>query len=126
MKKYWSMLLVACTLISCSSNKIKDHLVVVGDSLGDVEVRDLRSMRINDLLMAQGTFFNTGNKPAQGYYRCLFLDTQNFQIGSNQTWNLLTIYPNQGQSFKCQSTNFEATNFKIEFANNAENVTIYH
>lgn len=125
-KKFLAPLILLGLLFGCANEKIKDHVEVIGDDMGDVKIKDLRSMRINDLLTAQGTFFNTGSKPVQGYYRCKFLDTQNFQVGEDQTWQLLTIYPNQNQSFKCQSTHLEATNFKIEFSNNAKNVTVYH
>lgn len=113
-------------LTSCASEKIKDHVEIIGKELGDVKIQDLRSMRINDLLTAQGMFYNKGNKPVQGYYRCKFLDTNNFQVGADQTWQLVTIYPDQSQAFKCQAINLEATDFKIEFSNNAENVTVYH
>lgn len=126
MRKFLAPILLLGIIAGCASEKIKDHVEIIGDSMGDVEIKDLRSMRINDLLMAQGTFFNSGKKPAQGYYRCKFLDTQNFQVGEDQTWQLLTIYPNGSQAFKCQSTHLEATNFKIEFSNNAKNVTVYH
>jgi hypothetical protein len=125
-KKFVAPFLLLGILAGCATEKIKDHVEIIGDSMGDVEIKDLRSMRINDLLMAQGSFFNTGKKPVQGYYRCKFLDTQDFQVGEDQTWQLLTIYPNQTQKFKCQSTHLEATNFKIEFSNNAKNVTVYH
>ena len=127
MKKNILLLVLFLVLGACANTpKIKDHLEVVGGSLGSVEVKDLRSMRVNDLLVAQGTFYNGGDKPAQGYYRCKFLDATNFQVGENQTWQLVTIYPNQSQSFKCKSTHLDATNFKIEFSNNAKNVTVYH
>jgi hypothetical protein len=126
MKKFILPALLIGLLSACASNKISDHTEIIGDSMGDVKIKDMRSMRVNDLLVAQGTFFDTGSKPVQGYYRCKFLDTNNFQVGEDQTWQLITIYPNQTQNFKCQSTHLEATNFKIEFSNNAENVTVYH
>ncbi|HLX55247.1 MAG TPA: YcfL family protein [Aquella sp.] len=125
-KNFLAPLFLLGLLTGCATDLIKDHVEIIGDSLGDVEIRDLRSMRVNDLLVAQGTFFDTGKKPVQGYYRCKFLDTQDFQVGEDQTWQLLTIYPNQSQRFKCQSIHLEATNFKIEFSNNAKNVTVYH
>ena len=113
-------------LTGCSTNKIKDQVEVIGGSLGDVKVKDLRSMQVNGLLVAQGTFFNKGSDPVNGYYRCKFLDATNFQVGEDQAWDLVTIYPNQGKSFKCQATDANATDFKIEFSNNAQNVTVYH
>ncbi len=118
--------LVIGLLSACSTNKIKDQVEVIGDSLGDIQIKDLRSMQINGLLMAQGTFFNKGSKAVNGYYRCKFLDATNFQVGDDQVWQLLTVYPNQNESFKCNATDTNATNFKIEFSNNAENVTVYH
>jgi uncharacterized protein YcfL len=127
MKK--SLLLVGIMLSllnACSTNKIKNQVEVIGNSLGDIKIKDLRSMQINGLLMAQGTFHNDGSKPINGYYRCKFLDATNFQVGENQVWQLLTIYPNQDESFRCQATDTNAVDFKIEFSNNAENVTIYH
>lgn len=127
MKK--SLLLVGIMfslLNACSTNKIKNQVEVIGNSLGDIKIKDLRSMQINGLLMAQGTFHNDGSKPINGYYRCKFLDATNFQVGENQVWQLLTIYPNQDESFRCQATDTNAVDFKIEFSNNAENVTIYH
>ncbi|MCE2705986.1 MAG: YcfL family protein [Proteobacteria bacterium] len=113
-------------LSACSTNKIKDQVEVIGNSLGDIQIKDLRSMQVNGLLMAQGTFHNTGDKPVNGYYRCKFLDAMNFQVGENQVWQLITVYPNQDDSFRCQATDTNSVNFKIEFSNNAENVTIYH
>lgn len=127
MKKFLLSLIVTVSLINgCASNKIKDQVEIIGDSLGSIQIKDLRSMQINGLLVAQGTFYNKGSKPVNGYYRCKFLDSTNFQIGEDQAWELLTIYPNQNKRFKCQATDTNAVDFKIEFSNNAENVTVYH
>lgn len=125
MKQYIFAGVLIAALAACSTPQIKDQVEIVGGDMGDVQIKDLRSMRVNDLLFAEGKFLNDGSKPAQGYYRCKFLDATNFQVGDDQTWQLVTIYPNQNQAFKCQATNKEATNFKIEFSNNASNVTIY-
>lgn len=127
MKKIILSIAVAASLIAgCADNKIKDQVEVIGNSLGSIEIKDLRSMQVNGLLMAQGTFHNSGNKAVNGYYRCKFLDANNFQVGEDQAWDLLTIYSNANKSFKCQATDTNAVNFKIEFSNNAENVTVYH
>ena len=127
MKKIILSLIAITTLVSgCATHKIKDQIEVIGNSLGDVEIKDLRSMQVNGLLVAQGTFYNDGDKAVNGYYRCKFLDASNFQVGDDNVWELLTIYPNQNKAFKCQSTETNAIDFKIEFSNNAQNVTIYH
>ncbi len=119
-------IIISSNIISCASNKIKDQVEIVGNSLGGVEIKDLRSMQINNLLVAQGTFHNNNKKVINAYYRCKFFDATNFQVGDDQVWQLLTIYSNQDQAFKCQAIDSNAVNFKIEFSNNAENVTIYH
>ncbi|MFN8770540.1 MAG: DUF1425 domain-containing protein [Neisseriaceae bacterium] len=125
-KTLLSLVIIASLISSCSTNKIKNQVEIIGDNLGTIKIKDLRSMQINGLLVAQGTFHNDGSKPVNGYYRCKFLDSTNFQIGEDQAWDLLTIYPNQNKMFKCQATDTNAVNFKIEFSNNAENVTVYH
>lgn len=113
------------SLVACSTNKISDHTVQVGD-MGDVKITKMTSMRVNDLLVAQGYFHNTGSKAAQGYYRCQFFDANKMQVGDAQQWQLVTIYPNEDQPVKCMATELEATDFKIEFSNNASNVTVYN
>lgn len=113
------------SLAACSSNKISDHTVQVGD-MGDVKITKMTSMRVNNLLVAQGYFHNTGSKAAQGYYRCQFFDANKMQVGDAQQWQLVTIYQNEDQPVKCMATDLEATDFKIEFSNNASNVTVYN
>ncbi len=113
------------SIVACSTNKISDHTVQVGD-MGDVKITKMTSMRVNNLLVAQGYFHNTGSKAAQGYYRCQFFDANKMQVGDAQQWQLVTIYPNEDQPVKCMATELEATDFKIEFSNNASNVTVYN
>jgi hypothetical protein len=125
MKQYIFAGTLIAMLTACSTPQIKNQVEIIGDDMGDVKITDLRSMKVNDLLFAEGKFTNNGSKAAQGYYRCKFLDANKFQVGEDQTWQLVTIYPNQTQGFKCKANNLEATDFKIEFSNNANNVTIY-
>lgn len=113
-------------VISCATNRIKDHLEVIGNGdLGDIEVKDLRSQQINGKLIAQGVFKNNSSKPTNAYYRCKFLDVTGFQVGEDQVWQLVTIYANGSSSFKCQATDYNATSFKIEFSSSENNVTVY-
>ena len=126
MKKLTIATLLATILISgCSTNKIKDHTVEVGD-MGDVSITNMTSMRVNNLLVSQGYFHNSGKKPAQGYYRCQFYDANKMLVGDPQQWQLITIYQKEDQVVKCMATQLEATDFKIEFSNNASNVTAYN
>ena len=120
--------LIAMILLTsaCSSNpKIKDHVETIGGAMGEIKIVDLKSMRVNGFLMAQGWFFNKGAKTVQGYYRCKFLAATNFQIGDDQEWQLITIYQNQKEGLKCTAMSPNATDFKIEFSNNLTNVTQY-
>jgi uncharacterized protein YcfL len=125
MKKSWlTAVSVLVLLAACSTNRIKDHVVEVGD-MGNVKITHMTSMRVNNLLVAQGYLHNTGSKAVQGYYRCQFYDANKMQVGDPQTWQLLTIYPNEEQPIKCMATEVEAVDFKLEFSNNASNVTTY-
>lgn len=126
MKKLLISVLAAGTIVTigCSTNRIKDHVTEVGD-MGNVKITGMSSMKVNNLLVAQGYFHNTGSKAAQGYYRCQFYDANKMQVGEPEQWQLVTIYPNEDQAVKCMATQLEATDFKIEFSNNASNVTLY-
>ena len=125
-KKALVAVVLATSLTACSTNlKIKNQVEIVGGDMGDIKIVDLKSMRVNGFLIAQGWFFNQGSKTVQGYYRCKFLDATNFQVGDDQTWQLITVYPNQKEGLKCTSMSTTATDFKIEFSNNLTNVTQY-
>jgi uncharacterized protein YcfL len=125
MKKLIIGAIAATTLLAgCSTNRIKDHVVEVGN-MGDVSITNMTSMRVNGLLVSQGYFHNDGSKAAQGYYRCQFYDANKMQVGDPQQWQLVTIYPKEDQAVKCMATQLEATDFKIEFSNDASNVTVY-
>jgi uncharacterized protein YcfL len=126
MKKLFIYSMILGLLSSCATNKIKDHLEVVGDGdLGDIAIKDMRSQQINGKLMAQGTFKNNSSKPTNAYYRCKFLDATGFQVGEDQVWQLVTLYGNGSSAFKCQATDYNAVNFKIEFSSSENNVTVY-
>lgn len=126
MKKVIIYSLVLEIICACATNRIKDHLEVIGDgNLGDIAVKDLRSQQINGKLVAQGVFKNNSSKSTNAYYRCKFLDATGFQVGEDQVWQLVTLYANGSSSFKCQATDYNATNFKIEFSSSENNVTVY-
>lgn len=114
----------ALTLMSCSSNKISDHTVQVG-SMGDISITDMRSARVNGLLVAQAKFHNSGSSAQTGFYRCQFSDANKMAVGDAEVWQPITIYQNEDQPIKCMATQLEATDFKVEFSADAKNVSVF-
>ncbi len=104
-------------------NTLDQHMTRVG-SMGDVSITDMRSQLRNKLLVAQVTFHNNDSDAVTGFYRCQFFDTNGMQLGQPQSWQPVTIYPNEDQSIKCQATQIEATNFKAEFSSDGKNVSV--
>ena len=124
MKKLLFVSLAVLSLTGCSSNTIGDHMTSVGD-MGDVSITDMRSAVVNHLLVAQTSFHNSADQAATGFYRCQFYDPNQMQVGSVQIWQPVTIYPNEDQVVKCMATQVEATNFKVEFSADGNNVSVY-
>lgn len=113
-------------IAGCSTNQVKNQVI---GNMGDVKVVRMTSMRVNDLLVAQGYFHNVGTKPAQGYYRCLFFDVNKLPIGEVAAWKFVTVNVTDDAygdtAVKCSASDVEAVDFKIEFSNTASTVTLY-
>ena len=124
MKKWLLAGFGALTLIGCSSNKISDHTVQVG-SMEDISITDMRSVRVNGLLVAQAKFHNSGSSAQTGFYRCQFSDANKMFVGDAEVWQPITIYQNEDQPIKCMATQLEATDFKVEFSADAKNVSVF-
>jgi uncharacterized protein YcfL len=112
-------------LTACSNDTMDAHSAQVG-RMGDMSIIDMRSAVVNNLLVAQATLQNGGNKPVTGYYRCSFFDANKMQVGDTQIWQATTIYPNDTQAIKCMATQLEATDFKVEFSADGKNVSVYN
>jgi uncharacterized protein YcfL len=124
MKKYLSAIFLVLTLSSCSTNKISEHSILMGDT-SDITINDMRSSISNGLLLAQANFYNAKSSAVTGYYRCIFFDANKMTIGDPQIWQAVTIYPNETQSIKCAATDVEATSFKVEFSGDAKTVSVF-
>ena len=124
MKKWLLAGLGALSLIGCSSNKISEHSVQVG-SMGDISITDMRSARVNGLLVAQAKFHNSGSSSQTGFYRCQFSDANKMAVGDAEVWQPITIYNNEDQPIKCMATQLEATDFKVEFSADTKNVSVF-
>ncbi len=116
--------IVLLALAGCSTNTVNQHMVGVGEMDG-VSIVDMRSAVVNNLLVAQSSFHNSRSSSVTGYYRCQFYDANKMQIGQVQIWQPVTIYPNEDQAVKCMATQTEATDFKVEFSTDGNNVSIY-
>jgi uncharacterized protein YcfL len=123
MKKIFLSCLILLLLTSCAENPVDRHVTTVGNMRG-LTIVDLRSALVNNLLVAQGTFHNTGSKVQTGFYRCQFYDANQMQVGDPQIWQPMTIYANEDQAVKCKATQIEATRFKIEFSADGKNVSM--
>lgn len=110
-------------LAGCSTNTLDPHLNQVGD-MGSISITDMRSQLKNRLLVAQIMLHNNSGSAITGFYRCQFLDTNKMMLGSPQQWQSVTIYPNEDQAVKCMATQLEATNFKVQFSTDGQNVSV--
>lgn len=112
------------TLIGCASNS-NARVTEVG-SMGDISIVDKSvksQINVNHLLVAQAVFHNDSSKAITGFYRCKFFDSNKMQVGDEQIWQQITIYPNADQGAKCIATDVEATDFKFEFSADGKNVS---
>lgn len=128
MKNRLILLMMSIVLLNaCSSNKAKNQ--VLGKNVDNVKVVGLTSMRVNNLLNAKGYLHNIGNSTAQVYYRCLFFDVNQVPLGEPSAWKFATVYsPDyiyEDVSIKCQATDVNAMDFKIELSNSSSAITVY-
>lgn len=114
---------VAVLNLTGCSDTLDQHYTQVGDS-DNITIIDLRSQLKNKLLVAQATFHNSDSDAVTGYYRCQFSDANGMRVGNSQTWQPITIYPNEDQVIKCLATDVEATNFKAEFSEDGQNISV--
>jgi uncharacterized protein YcfL len=124
MKKLVTIAFALLALTGCSSNTLDPHLTEVARS-GDMSIVDMRSAVVNNLLVAQTTFHNDSKNTKTGFYRCQFYDPNKMMVGAVQIWQPVTIYPNEDQVVKCMATQVEATDFKVEFSEDGNKVSIY-
>lgn len=124
MKKMLLTVATTFAVIGCANNSTNSRVSNIG-SMGDVEIvkGTVKSQRLNNLLVSQAVLKNTGNSTVNGYYRCKFLDANGMYVGSEQIWQLVTIYQNAEQVVKCGATDPEATDFRLEFSVDQTNVT---
>lgn len=110
-------------LFGCASNS-DPHVNPIG-SMGNISIvpGSIKSApNLNGLLVAQATLHNSGSSSVTGFYRCKFSDLNGMQVGNDQVWQQVTIYPNANQAVKCMATEKETANFQLEFSADEQNV----
>ncbi len=118
-KKIITIISAVLILSSCASNEPINTAQVsyIGNKHynKDIKVSNLHSARSGILYKAGATITNTKNdETLQVYYRCVFLDEDQFTIGDDRQWIPLLVYANQAKDIKCSLANSKVENFKIE------------
>lgn len=82
----------------------------------------VKSQLVNGLLHSQAVLHNSNRSAINGFYRCKFFDANGMQVGGDQIWQSVSLYPNADQTIGCKATETEITDFKFEFS--ADGVTV--
>ena len=126
MKKFLAALLSLGILAGCAidPNKISSHVVNVG-KVDDIEVKDLRSAKVNDNLSIQATVYNDSRSIQQIYYRCKFFDSNKFQVNTDVQWTPVQVYGKSSQDISCTATAPTAIDFKLEISSTGAALKVY-
>lgn len=126
MKKMMLLSALAISLLGCaSSNTIKSKTAMFG-KVKNIEVSDLRSKRVNEIMIAQATIANTtSDSPQEIYYRCHFYDVNKFDVSGDVPWKPVTIYGGQSQTIECISNAKAAVDFKLELSSSGSALEVY-
>ena len=125
-RKISPLLLAIGLMYGCASSN-DARVSAIGD-LGDISIVPgsiQQRMGTNSLLQAQAVLHNNGSKAITGFYRCKFTTPSGMQVGDDQIWQQVTIYPNSDQGVKCLATDREATKFTLEFSADGKNVNSF-
>jgi hypothetical protein len=122
-RRLFSTLSPLLFLTACTS-PLEQRITTIVDP-DDIEITDLRSaVGPNKLLVAQVTFHNTSRSAVTGFYRCQFYDPNKMTVGDPQVWQSITVYPNEHQVAKCMANHIEATDFRVEYSEDGNKVSV--
>lgn len=125
LKKLLVISTLTVLLSGCAStNTIESKTAIVG-KVKDIEITDLRSKRVNDVMVAQATILNSSSSPQEVYYRCHFYDMNKFDVSGDVPWKPVLIYGGQSQNLECTSNSKSATDFKVELSSTGSAVEVY-
>ena len=126
-KNLLASLILGCGFLSsCATNsdKISAHVANIGD-VDDIEVKDLRSAKVNDNLSIQASVYNSSRSIQQIYYRCKFFDTNKFQVNNDVQWVPVQVYGKSSQDISCLATSPTAIDFKLEISSTGAALKVY-
>ena len=113
MKKYLLILLVALTLVACSSTpSMKDMTVRMGDT-DSIQITDMRSMMRNGVLTAQVTIQND-SKSNLVAYRFKWIGKNGMAVTDEEAWKPVTIGKGQSTVIMGIAPSPDATDFRFE------------
>lgn len=96
------------------------------------------------LLTVRAVLVNSGNKPAQGNWRCRFFDSNGLPLYEKQSnqpaktpmglgWHSMVVYPVTSKTqtadanvINCQALDAKATTYRVEFHDTQNDITVYH
>ncbi|MDD3265811.1 MAG: YcfL family protein [Burkholderiales bacterium] len=123
MKRIIIVLASVGLLASCATGT-NDRVVNVSSNPNVFVVSgSVKSQRVNGLLKSQAVLHNSNRSAINGFYRCKFSDANGMQVGDDQIWQSVTLYPNADQTIGCRASDIEATDFKVEFSADGKTVT---
>ena len=88
-------------------------LLLRGDPSG-LRVLDMRTQKINDVLVVQTELLNTENSSRQIYWRYRWLDASGMQVGDGEAWKPLLIYGLQSQFARSTAPTSQVVDFRLE------------
>ena len=113
MKKYLLILLVALTLVACSSTpSMKDMTVRMGDT-DSIQVTDMRSLMRNGVLTAQVTIQND-SKSNLVAYRFKWIGKNGMAVTDEEAWKPVSIGKGQSTIIMGIAPTPDATDFRFE------------
>lgn len=96
------------------------------------------------MLTIRAVLVNSGNKPAQGNWRCRFFDSNNLPLYEKQSnqpattsdglgWHEMVVYPIALKSqtadanvIHCKAIDSKAVTSRVEFHDTSNDITVYH
>ena len=90
-------------------------IVINNSSLaGDLEIADMKSDSVGDLLMVQVSLRSKSRDNVLIQYKFDWFDTRGFEIRTNQGWTPLMIYGRETVTIQTLAPNREAREFKLK------------
>lgn len=98
-----------------SGNELNKSIVINNRALAsDLEITDIRSTFIGNLLKAQISIRSTNRDTFPIQYKFEWLDAQGFELNANQAWKPFLVYGKETKTIQGVAPNQAAKEFKIK------------